>query len=217
MLDIIQGLLIPPKKPQEQIDLLKFLINDLKKNGFFIEFGAHDGLFRSHTYILEHVFHWTGILCEPIPSLIDQCKFNRPNSKVENKCVWSTTGELLEFREAQPHSGLSTIKEFITVDEQRDSRAGVNYFVETISLVDLLDKHNAPKIIDYFVIDTEGSEFEILNAFDFSKYQFNIINCEHNYTKSRPMIYNLLVSKGYKRMFDNLSKNDDWYIRQDLF
>lgn len=48
-------------------------------------------------------------------------------------------------------------------------KKGKNYHVETVSLLDLLNEHNAPYEIDYLSIDTEGSEFDILKAFDFKK------------------------------------------------
>lgn len=86
------------------------------------------------------------------------------------------------------------------------------YDVQTISLVDLLDKYNAPAIIDYLSIDTEGSEYEILKEFNFSKYRFNVITCEHNHTSAREKIFNLLTANGYVCKFRNLSMCDDWYV-----
>ena len=47
---------------------------------------------------------------------------------------------------------------------------GAKYKVETISLNDMLELHNAPLIIDYLSIDTEGSEYEILSCLDFELY-----------------------------------------------
>ena len=77
---------------------------------------------------------------------------------------------------------------------------------------DLLEKYSAPSIIDYLSIDTEGSEYDILNAFDFQKYKFRVITCEHNFTPMREKIYDLLIKKGYKRKLSNISRVDDWYV-----
>ena len=89
------------------------------------------------------------------------------------------------------------------------------YSVNTISLNDLLEKNNSPKVIDYLSIDTEGSEFEILNSFDFSKYEIKIITVEHNYTQSREKIFNLLSINGYNRVLTDVSAYDDWYLLEN--
>jgi hypothetical protein len=88
--------------------------------------------------------------------------------------------------------------------------------VDTISLNDLLKKYNAPNIIDYISIDTEGSELDILNNFDFNSYQFRVITCEHNYSSNRDKIYNLLSNNGYKRVMSDISQFDDWYIKTSI-
>ena len=54
---------------------------------------------------------------------------------------------------------------------------------------------------------------EILAAFDFDKYSFSVITCEHNYTSAREKIFELLTSKGYTRKFEELSLWDDWYVK----
>ena len=77
----------------------------------------------------------------------------------------------------------------------------------------MLDEYKAPNLIDYMSIDTEGSEFDIIKNFDFSKRKINIISIEHNYhSKNRKNIYKKLISEGYKRVFEDLSRFDDWYI-----
>ena len=63
---------------------------------------------------------------------------------------------------------LGTLTQFRDVDTHLRSRiSGESYLVETISLNNLLDFHQAPSFIDFMSIDTEGSEFEILQFLDF--------------------------------------------------
>ena len=108
---------------------------------------------------------------------------------------------------------LSTIDRLSDADLHKASRKnGTKYEVNTISLADLLKKYNAPRQIDYLSIDTEGSEYDILSHFDFSEYNFQIITCEHNYTPMREKIHTLLLQKGYRRVFEELSLFDDWYV-----
>lgn len=123
------------------------------------------------------------------------------------------SNSILQFNEVDSPE-LSTISVFQENDDWASSlrRYSTSYLVETISLNDLLDKYDAPKMVDYLSIDTEGSEFEILNSFDFSRHQFRVITCEHNYTTDREKIHNLLTRNGYIRKYAFLSKWDDWYI-----
>ena len=65
-------------------------------------------------------------------------------------------------------------------------------------------------------IDTEGSEFEILNALDFNSYDISIITVEHNFTPKREKINSLLISKGFKQVSNEFSKFDDWYVSKEF-
>lgn len=79
--------------------------------------------------------------------------------------------------------------------------------------MDLLQEHRAPRDIDYLSIDTEGSEYEVLRNFDFSKYNIRIITCEHNGGPYRHDVYKLLTSQGFLRRYLAFSRFDDWYIK----
>jgi len=128
------------------------------------------------------------------------------------RCVYSRTGEQIGFSENYIGE-LSGITE-ITGNDHHGliNRTTDSYQVETISLLDLLIKHNAPKHVDFLSVDTEGSEFEILNAFDFSQYTFGAICVEHNYLENRPKVKQLLLANGYRQVYPELSDFDDWFV-----
>ncbi|MBT8424683.1 MAG: FkbM family methyltransferase, partial [Silicimonas sp.] len=191
-------------------DIFVLLELNWKRGGYFVEFGATDGKTLSNTYLLEKEYGWTGLLAEPSASQRKDIAAVR-NARIETKCVWSRTGETLVFNDI---GDLSTIDAFSTSDFHAEARSGgTRYEAQTISLTDMLAAHDAPQDIDYLSIDTEGSEFEILAAHDFSKYAFKVITCEHNYAEERQKIADLLASKGYVRKYEKASKFDDWYVR----
>jgi len=182
------------------------------RNGFFVEFGATDGVKLSNTYLLEKKFGWNGILAEPATYWHNDLINNR-TSNIETKCVWIDSNSRLTFKQSNIPE-LSSIDTFSSKDQHSKARKnGISYEVETISLYDLLKKYNAPACIDYLSIDTEGSEYDILAGFNFNEYEFKVITCEHNFTSMREDIHKLLSSKGYTRKFENLSKFDDWYVK----
>jgi hypothetical protein len=84
--------------------------------------------------------------------------------------------------------------------------------VTTVTLTDMLARNDAPAVIDYLSIDTEGSEYDILAAHDFDRFKFSVITCEHNFTPNREKIFKLLTSKGYRRVMERQSQFDDWYV-----
>lgn len=202
-------------RAQLKQDILALIFSNFKRGGFFVEFGATDGETLSNTALLEKEFGWKGILAEPGRIWHDKLRNNR-ECVIDTRCVWHTSGEFLDFNEtAVAH--LSTVSEFSSKDFHAKKReGGKSYTVETVSLSDLLLQHHAPKEIDYLSIDTEGSELDILRAFDFSPYEIKFISCEHNFTEDRQKIFQILSNAGYARVLTGASEFDDWYIKKEL-
>lgn len=166
----------------------------------------------SNTYIFEKRFGWRGLLIEPARGWKDRLVENR-SCDFDFRCVFNVTGENVEFNESE-NAVYSTIQDFSQNDIHAEERVtGGKYLVETVTLNDVLQEHKAPKIIDYLSIDTEGSEFLILQPLDFSLWTFRVITVEHNYTPQRALINDLLTLNGYKRVLENISYMDDWYIK----
>lgn len=206
---------LPASKSQLCQDQSALFLLDYKRDGFFVEFGATDGITLSNTYLLETQYGWRGILAEPARNWHQKLRNNR-GCIIDVRCVWEKSGEQLSFFEVDDGE-LSTIASFKDSDTHSESRKkGVEYGVPTISLGDLLAEHNAPDQIDYLSVDTEGSEFYILSALDFSKYQFKVITVEHNYTDTREKVYELLTKNGYIRILEGFSQWDDWYVAKNI-
>lgn len=180
-----------------------------KKGGFFVEFGASNGVLLSNTYLLEKYFNWQGICSEPNPKFYTQLKQNR-SCKVTNQYIGRKTGEEIEFILADAYGGSS---EFSGDDHHKDIRqayrdAGQTKTITSISLDDFLMQHKAPRNIDYISIDTEGSEYEVLSTFSFDEWDVRLFTIEHNFTSQRAKIRILLETNGY---ICTEHQWDDWY------
>ena len=201
-------------KSQSGQDLFVLSETGFKRNGFFVEFGATDGVELSNTHILEKEFGWDGILAELGKVWHERLNANR-QCRIDTGCVWRVSEARLRFNQTDEPE-FSTLDEFSSADEHAEIRkSGTTYDVATISLGDLLKKHDAPERIDYLSIDTEGSEYEILRDFDFDEYRFGVITCEHNFTPMREALRALLKVNGYVRKYEELSQFDDCYVSAD--
>jgi FkbM family methyltransferase len=204
-------------KSQLGQDIFCLSVLNFKKQGFFVEFGATNGVNLSNSFVLEKNFGWSGVLSEPAKKWQPILIKNR-SAKIDFRCVWSETGREIEFSEIQD-AAFSTITILSDSDlhsVKRKKELSCTYAVETVSLEDLLISAQAPKVIDYLSIDTEGSEFQILEHFNFSNFQFHVITVEHNYTDSRDRIQELLKANSYTRVLEKISLWDDWYIHNDI-
>jgi len=182
---------------------------------YFVEFGATDGKTSSNSYLLEQKYGWSGILAEPNPIWHEELHKNR-SCNITDMCVFSVSGETLDFLMTDA-ADLATIKGFGRDDEFKSEREKAKTIsVKTISLYDMLDEHMAPEVIDFMSVDTEGSEYGILNAFfqKNNRYEVRCISVEHNFTM-RDKLHELMTANGYKRKFMEISRWDDFFVKEN--
>ena len=190
-----------------------------KRKGRFLEFGATNGKELSNSYLLEKNFEWEGVLAEPSPQWEKSLKENRPRTKIINECIYSESGEMIDFFVSKK-GVLSTINEFKESDiesmpgnTKARNEEGFTVKVPTISLNDVFIKHFNGEKIDYMSVDTEGSELLILSKFNFEKYGPKVVTVEHNFTSAQKNLDNLFKENNYKRFFPQQTQFDSWYIR----
>jgi len=151
-----------------------------KRNGFFIEAGAGNGIRLSNTYLLETEFGWDGICVEPYAPNFAELKKNR-----SCKCVCTLLDG--KFGEAMYCSGVVPIDKetpqgyrggIVAKDTDNKKINNDSLTMPTIPLEHMLDENSAPNVIDYFSFDIEGAETRVLRNFPFERYVFSILHIE---------------------------------------
>ncbi len=68
-------------------DLFVLSATDFKTGGYFVEFGATDGVTLSNSLMLERCYGWRGILAEPAKCWQAALRQNRTVA-IDDRCVW---------------------------------------------------------------------------------------------------------------------------------
>ena len=208
-------------KSQLYQDVFAAFIIGEKFDKTFLEFGATNGFDLSNSYMLEKSLGWKGTLSEPSTQWHDELRKNRPFSDIITDCIWSESGMELNFfmSDIGIASTLDAFKESdrLSMPRNTDARikSGKNIYVKTISLNDVMQKNFKGRAPSYISIDTEGSEYQILSTFDFSRFRPVFFTVEHNFTNQQQKIDNLMQSNNYVRIFKKITAFDAWYVSSE--
>ena len=137
-----------------QIGQDEYYINNIinnKKNGIFLDIGAHDGITLSNTYYLESILGWKGICVEPNPEIFQKCKKNR-KSIICNKAIYEKSNVIINFIipcEGNVEGGLEQlggiegkIREKSLYNDFKHEYSKIKTIqVNTININDLLDQY----------------------------------------------------------------------------
>ena len=178
---------------QDQL-IYKIFFQKFTEPGVFIEIGADDGIENSNTFFFEESLNWRGICIEPRAEAYAQLIQNR-NCLCENVAIGENAGVHPFLSISGYGKGLSGLLDYyddrhrVRIANEMDSPVAKQSTVEKIDvqvvrLEEVLSKH-AITHIDLCSIDTEGSELNILESIDFSKYHFNLLLIENNYNEDK--------------------------------
>jgi len=199
-----------------------------KRNGFFIEIGAYDGVHLSNTYFLEQM-GWHGILVEPIYQLCERAASVRSRSRVVHAaCSHRGASPTATFTVANNVPVLSFLKADGDHRERciREGAELIEIEVPVVTVNDLLryerkaDSPNGnawiPKrgwSIDLVSIDTEGCELDVLDGFDLQRFKPRVLVIEND-RPSGSAIEPYLRERGYRKFHRQVI--NDFFVREDL-
>lgn len=167
------------------------------QNGFYIEVGGYDGVFQSNTKFLEEEYNWTGMLIEPGPNTFLELQKNRPNNICVNKCLVSNDYPFNTISGAFDNGPMSSVNNMRNIENATiiDGNA--------ITLTKLLEYYDINKI-DFFSLDVEGYELEVLKGLDMSKFRPTYMLIEV-YEKDKEIIFSYLNENNYI-LLENITK-----------
>jgi FkbM family methyltransferase len=179
--------------------------------GFFVDSGASDGITGSNTYRLEREYGWRGICVEPNAQLFADLRGNRRADCV-NCCLHDRRGEVDFVESAGVYGGifdeydplhLRYVTERFGVHLEFDPDGALSRVRKPArSIGEILREHRAPRVVDYWSLDTEGSELAVLRGFPFGEYALRAITIEHNNSPERGRIREFLGHRGYTLVRD---------------
>ncbi len=149
------------------------------EGGFFVECGAGNGQTYSNSLFLEKVRGWTGLLVEANPHhfssmlrknryayLLNACLSPRPYAAILNFSVAKLLGGLPQYIDERQKSRMARKRQY--------SNISIPCFPLASVLKALHRSH-----VDYFSLDVEGAEIDIMRTLPFSRFTFSAMTVEY--------------------------------------
>lgn len=184
-------------------DSVLLVLLDRKKDGFYVDIGAHNPVRFSNTYQLFRN-GWHGINVDPLPGCMDLFNKKRPNDINLNIGCSKTEGELAYYAFEEPAYNTFDEERANLVQEKGYSLLKEKLIVPVQRLDKILEKNLGNNTIDVLTLDVEKRELDVLESNDWEKYRPRIIVMESlvSVNESLDNIYNdpavaFLIDKGY--------------------
>lgn len=135
-----------------------------KRNGFFVEAGGFDGETYSNSLFFELERGWNGVLIEPLPRQFRKLKAKNRKCFAINVCIAENKPQIVKFRSSSEavlsgRDHLMDQRHRILMLSAKETSSDI--FVPCFSLRTIMKALRIDKI-DYFSLDIEGAEFQVL-------------------------------------------------------
>jgi len=188
---------------QEGEDVVLARIFDGRSTGFYVDIGCYHPIRYSNTYLFYRR-GWRGINVDATPGVKTNFQKIRPRDINIESFVSADSSQRQFYLLSEP--ALNTASESLAAQRAKDNpvyQVDETITVRPRSLKAILDEH-LPKgqSIDFFSVDVEGSDLDVLISNDWDRYRPEIVVAELLATTledvGRHEIAQFLASKGYR-------------------
>lgn len=195
----------------------KFFSNPIKYDGVFVELGGFDGKKFSNSWYFEKCLGWRGLLLEGNPINFSKMVINRPDTMKMHMAICSEP-QIVNFT---LHGGAvaGSIKAMSPSFKNQWHHTQHPHSVEVfcgpiahpLCLLGIT-------YIDFFSIDVEGAELDVIQSIDFERIYIHVMIVEadnHNITKNNA-VREIMQSQGF--LIDTTSvKRSDLFINRNSY
>ena len=198
---------------REEADRLIALFADIFPEAFVVQIGANDGRTGDPLFGAFSRARWSGLLVEPVPHLYERLVAqyrDRDGVRLERAAVSKQDGEAPLYRlRTVPGETPEWFDQLATLNREtllkhRSAIPDIDSLlveerVPTVRFETLLARHNVSRV-DLLVIDTEGHDYDILSALDFSRFRPVLLMFEHQHLSpsDKAAAVALLATHGYR-------------------
>lgn len=170
---------------RELADLYEIYLGK-RREGFFVEVGAYDGLSWSNSSCLAKV-GWAGLLIEPVPHFAQKCRDLYSNNNkiriVEGAAGSEESTITLCVADALTTTSAKMVGVYKNIAWSKESiNQSVEIRVKQRRLDDILNDASVPVAFEVLIIDVEGAESAVLSGFSLEKWKPKMVIVELAHT-----------------------------------
>lgn len=164
---------------QEGEDLVIARLFDHKRDGFYVDVGAHHPIRFSNTYLLYRL-GWRGINVDAAPGSMEAFRRLRQDD-INIECLVSSRNEVQEFYVLNEPALSTGSLELAHQRSREDPRYAIVHTatLKPRTLASILDEYLPPGCaIDLLNVDVEGLDLDVLQSNDWARYRPSMVLAE---------------------------------------